>query len=509
MGGKSDEQTAGSERARLDSTGEFFSDGTPLHAIRAGYVRRAADNVLYETVISGRYAHVIAPDRSGKSSLIAATAARLENNGSKVAILDLEQIGVREAGSDAGRWYYSVAYRLLRQLRIRIDLQSWWQDKSMLPNRQRLLEFYSEIILQNVQERVVIFVDEIQCIGDLPFADQLLASFRAAHNARATDPEFSRLTFVLLGECDPLSLLDEAELSPFNITQAVTLAEFSREDLNLFSTELNLEPKDAATALDRIYYWTAGQPYLSQKMARTISREQPAGDIAANVDRIATRQLAGRSALHNEPHMSHIHREVVKDTKRREALLNLFGRICKNVKVATDLGSPMQRRLIAIGLIRIDEEGSLRVRNRLYEAVFTARWANENLPNNWRPLAIAAIALVVIVAVPFWYTQLLPRSYVTVLTSDTADLAGVERTFESFRTFPGHVRAADNLYRSFLRKRANAAVDVAEIAAVVAMADKLPNAERLPAELQAGFWDRRAREGMRLEHRDAALIATI
>ena len=103
MSGKSDKQTAGSERVRLDSTGEFFSVGQPLHAIRAGYVRRAADNVLYETVISGRYAHVIAPDRSGKSSLIAATAARLENNGSKVAILDLEQIGVREAGSDAGR----------------------------------------------------------------------------------------------------------------------------------------------------------------------------------------------------------------------------------------------------------------------------------------------------------------------------------------------------------------------------------------------------------------------
>ena len=214
-------------------------------------------------------------------------------------------------------------------------------------------------------------------IGDLPFADQLLASFRAAHNARATDPEFSRLTFVLLGECDPLSLIDEPERSPFNITQAVTLAEFSREDLDLFSTELNLAPEDSAIALDRIFYWTAGQPYLSQKLARTISREQLAGDIAANVDRIATQQLAGRSALHNEPHMSHIHREVVNDAKRREALLNLIGRICKNVKVATDLGSPLQRRLIAIGLIRIDEEGSLRVRNRLYEAVFTARWANE------------------------------------------------------------------------------------------------------------------------------------
>ena len=325
MTGNSDEQSPGTERDRLDTTGEFFSVGTPLHAVRAGYVRRAADDVLYETVVSGRYAHIIAPDRSGKSSLIAAAAARLENNGFKVATLDLEQIGVRDAGIDAGRWYYSVAYRLLRQLRIRVDLQSWWQDKSILSNRQRLVEFYSEVILRNVHERVVVFVDEIQCIAHLAFADQLLASIRAAHNARATDPEFSRLTFVLLGECDPLSLIDEPELSPFNITQAVSLGDFSRADLDLFGTELNLPQEQAKAVLDRIYFWTGGQPYLSQKLARSISRENRHEDVVEVVDRIATMQLAGRAALHSEPHMSHIHREVVNDVKRREPLLNLFG----------------------------------------------------------------------------------------------------------------------------------------------------------------------------------------
>jgi len=157
MTDNSDQKTPDTQRVRLDTTGEFFSVGTPLHAVRAGYVRRGADNVLYETIVSGRYAHIIAPDRSGKSSLVAATSARLENNGFKVAILDLEQIGARDAGADAGRWYYSVAYRLLRQLRIRINLQAWWQDKSFLSNRQRLVEFYSEVVLQNISERVVIF----------------------------------------------------------------------------------------------------------------------------------------------------------------------------------------------------------------------------------------------------------------------------------------------------------------------------------------------------------------
>ncbi len=126
-----------------ESVDEFFSVGPALHAVRAGYVRRRADEQLFETLVAGRYAHVLAPERSGKSSLIAATAARLENQGFKVATLDLAQLSDRDGGKDPGRWYYSVAYRLLRQLRLRYDLQAWWQGNSFLSSRQRLFEFYS------------------------------------------------------------------------------------------------------------------------------------------------------------------------------------------------------------------------------------------------------------------------------------------------------------------------------------------------------------------------------
>ncbi|MGI9225558.1 MAG: hypothetical protein ACR2QX_13825, partial [Woeseiaceae bacterium] len=81
MSTKSDEKTPGRERPPADSSDDFFSVGAPLHAVRAGYVRRRADDLLYEALVAGHYAHVIAPDRSGKSSLIAAVSARLEANG--------------------------------------------------------------------------------------------------------------------------------------------------------------------------------------------------------------------------------------------------------------------------------------------------------------------------------------------------------------------------------------------------------------------------------------------
>ena len=500
---------AGSSGEHSDSTGEFFSVGTLLHAVRAGYIRRRADDLLFEAVVAGRYAHVIAPDRSGKSSLIAATAARLENNGFHVALLDLEQLGDRDSEPDAGRWYYSVAYRLLRQLRVRFELQSWWQDKSILSNRQRLLEFYSEVILQSLQQRVVVFVDGIQCIADLPFAEELLASIRSAHNARTTDPEFARLTFVLLGEADPLSLIDEPELSPFNITQAIPLDDFTREDLNLFATELNLGTEDSQVALDRIYHWTRGQPYLTQKLARAVSRDSLSGDIAGHVDRIVMQQLAGRAALHSEPHLSHIHREVVNDTRNCEALLNLYGRLRKGIEVPADLGSRLQRRLMAVGLIRVDESGELQIRNRIYETVFTARWANDNLPNHWRVPAIVVAALFILTLIPLWYTQWLPRSYVNVLTDLQTELIVAENAWLNLRSFPGHSDTADNLYRNFLQSRAELSYDAGEINVIASLAADLPAAAALPQQFLADFWDRQARFAMRDERRDEALLASL
>ena len=509
MSTKSDSQRPRKEQSRGDSTGEFFSVGQPLHAVRAGYVRRQADDLLYDAILAGRYAHVIAPCRSGKSSLVAATAARLEAKGFSVAVLDLGQIGERDAGTDAGRWYYSFAYRILRQLRIRYDLQAWWQDKSVLGNCQRLVEFYNEIVLQSVQERIVIFVDEIQRIGENSIGKELLASIRAAHNGRATDPEFARLTFVLLGECDPVSLIDEPELSPFNVTQSVPLDDFSRGDLELFATELNLAAEQAQQALDRIYFWTNGQPYLTQKLARAISREQIEVEIDEHVDRLVRQQFLGSAALRTEPHLSHIHRQVVQDGKQSEALLNLYGRLRKGVPVATDVGSRLQRRLIAVGLLSVDEEGDLQVRNRVYEAVFTARWANENLPARLKAPLMALAAIFLVVAIPFVYTQWLPLVYVGTLTSPIVELESAETAWRNLRSFPGHSGTADNLYRNFLQARAAETTEVADVEALAELAAELPQAGSLPDELRAAFWDRQARAAMRNEKRDAALLAAL
>lgn len=492
-----------------DGGSDFFTVGQPLHPVRGGYIRRQADDALYQAIVAGRYAHVIAPARSGKSSLIAATSARLRNNGFKIATLDLSQIAERDGGTDAGRWYYSIAYRLLRQLRIKIDLQDWWQDKAILSNRQRLVEFYIEVVLQNISGSIVVFVDEIQSVESLPFREHLLPSIRAAHNARATDPDLERLSFVLCGECDPESLVSDAALSPFSVSQAVELSDLTRPELDIFATELNLSAIDARLALDRVWHWTGGQPYLSQKLCRALSRDTSGDSIEGRVDRIVMQQLAGRAALHNEPHINHIHRRIVRDRQDYEAMLNLYGRMQKGMNVIYDPSVRPQRKLLAYGLCVVDDDGLLAVRNRLYAAVFTARWANRNLPLHWRGPAAVAALVVLLVAIPFWYTQLLPKPYMRALVSPTLPLEAVAESWRNLRSFPGHSDTADRLYLNLLENRAVVAADPDTIEAIAARARELPGPEDTAERLVADYWERAAYRHARDEQRDAALLAAI
>ena len=157
---------------------------------------------FYARLLEDDYCYVLAPVHTGKTSLMAHTAVRLRGDGIRVATVDLAQISGRDSTDDVGRWYYSIAYRIIRELRIRSDMQTWWQEHSGLTNMQRLREFFLEVVLENTEERVVIFIDRIEAVVGRPFARELLAAVRACYDARAMEPEYQRLTFRNAGLCE-------------------------------------------------------------------------------------------------------------------------------------------------------------------------------------------------------------------------------------------------------------------------------------------------------------------
>ncbi|GAB4546329.1 MAG: hypothetical protein Kow0063_40720 [Anaerolineae bacterium] len=78
------------------SPSDFFVAGGTLRPDSPSYVRRPADDELFDLASAGRFCYVLTARQMGKSSLMVYTARRLQANGIHTAIIDLDQIGIVE-----------------------------------------------------------------------------------------------------------------------------------------------------------------------------------------------------------------------------------------------------------------------------------------------------------------------------------------------------------------------------------------------------------------------------
>jgi len=107
----------------------------------------------------------------------------------------------------------------VRQPSVRDELRAIRESHQHVNVAQRFNSFLTDVVLREIPERVVIFVDEIDTTPRLDFTDDFFASIRYLYNARATTKALARLSFVLLGVASPGDLMKDPERTPFNIGQ--------------------------------------------------------------------------------------------------------------------------------------------------------------------------------------------------------------------------------------------------------------------------------------------------
>ena len=415
MSGTQRKLAAGDGRS---STGSFYVVGGPVQSDRPCYVLRKADEKLFDSLRENDYCYVLGPRQIGKSSLMAATARRLSDEDELVAVVDLTQVISKQAGTDPSRWFYGIAYRIVRDLRLRVDLQSWWQERGALTMQHRLFDFFREIVLANTSRPVTVFFDEIEDTLGLPFAEEFFSGLRACHNSRAAEPDFERLRFVIIGVATPMQLCPNQAHAPFPISRQIDLNDFTLTEACGLLPGLDLDAQRAARALERIRYWTGGHPYLTQKICRAVSRRKVGEETGDTVDEIVNEQFLARNRAREEPNLAMVRRRL--STRRKDAAaLTLYGKLCKGKAIAHDPRSRVHQTLCLAGLVRANKEHELVVRNRIYKQVFTPRWVNQQLPFDWKGLSKALVVGLVLLGVPLWYTQLLPRPYRQTLRAPT------------------------------------------------------------------------------------------
>ena len=355
---------------------DFYKVGGSLRYQHPTYIQRQADHDLYQALIKGEFCYVLNSRQMGKSSLRVRMMKTLAQQGFKCVAIDL---GILGKNTTPDQWYAGLVAELWRKLRLasgKKDDLEWWRSHSELPPVQRFLRFIEDILLVNCPSDIIIFLDEVDNIINLNFRDIFLNSIRNCYERRAEYQQYNRLTFCLLGVASPSNLKLDKQLSPFNIGQKIKLTGFNLEEAQPLIQGLKGKFSQPDKILQKILYWTKGQPFLTQKICYLVARYGEPGNI--NVAQLIQQKIINNWEIHDDPeHLKTIRDRLLFNDQSKAKLLTIYQRILENKNIPID-GSEAQVELRLSGIVS-RQDNQLKVSNPIYEQVFNLQWVEQQL----------------------------------------------------------------------------------------------------------------------------------
>ncbi|MEG4166055.1 MULTISPECIES: ABC transporter substrate-binding protein [unclassified Microcoleus] len=351
-----------------------LSGNLPLNS--PTYVEREADESLYKALISGNFCYVLSPRQTGKSSLKVRTIQRLETQGFDCIDIDLNMIG-KDITID--QWYATVIDRLATRINPPdFNVTSWcnlYREQSAV---YRLRKFIEEKLVPH-PNKIVIFVDEIDSVlsnslnGKL---DDFFALIRSCSNQGASQPEFKRITFVLLGVATISELIADPKITSFNIGTAIELNGFHLEEAEPLLRELEKKVSNPQAVLKEVLAWTGGQPFLTQKLCKLITN----GMEASGVEQLVQQRIVQNWEDQDDTyHLRTIRHRIINSFSSPQSglLLGLYQQILQNKEIIADASDEHQELLLS-GLI-VKQDKKLKVYNPIYQLIFNLKWVENQL----------------------------------------------------------------------------------------------------------------------------------
>jgi hypothetical protein len=360
----------------------IFSGSLPENA--STYVKREADDELNEALLLGKFCYVLNSRQSGKSSLRVRTMSRLSEAGVECASIDLSSINIQTATQE--NWYADLIVKLIDSFALDVDFKAWWEQNQLNSPLLRFSNFLTKILLAEISENIVIFIDEIDSVLSLNFpTDDFFAFIRSCYNERVDNPQYNRLTFCLLGVASPSSLIQDKNRTPFNIGKAISLKGFQLHEAEPLEKGLQGKFNNPQAVMQEILQWTGGQPFLTQKLCQFMVEESEQDNPRSVEQVVRSRIIENWESLDEPEHLRTIQARILRDEQRAGYLLELYQqvRLAEEQSEVTADDTLEQSELQLSGLV-VRQQGKLRIYNQIYREIFDFNWI-ENQLNNLRP----------------------------------------------------------------------------------------------------------------------------
>ena len=493
----------------------FYLADVAMPAHQESYVERDADREIIDALRQREYTLLLSSRKVGKSSLLVRTFARLRSGeeaaDAQTFLVAKQELGEADNNTTKEPWYLPP-FRRARQpgesiteeqwyrglvnalvldaergnpgFVVAPEWEGWWQDQGKIPPGQRFAEFLRKFFLEPTTQPWVIAIDEIDTLLQLPFSDDFFAAVRRCRNARATDPVFGRLVFLLAGVTTPARLIKDNRRTPFNFGRNIALDDFTPEQAKVLLRGLG-EPEAADhPALRHILDWTGGHPYLTQTVFKAVAKRRAADkrqsptDWATLVDEAVDQCLLGTfGTAAPDPQLQdiaerRIHNLSVSgspnyDPALKRRILLAYRQALRGERLRDDALSPPIIELKICGLLVSNpaEPATLVVRNKVYRTVFDEGWVAEEMPRlvhrRTAQLSLVVTMLVALLAVGAIVLQRQAelRRRIGDLQAQIAraDTDVPDAAFTELKAIPGQEGSARELLAAYWAKQARRA----------------------------------------------------
>jgi DNA-binding SARP family transcriptional activator len=249
------------------------------------YVERPADAELHAALErKDSIVLVKGPRQVGKTSLLARGIKHARDAKWKVGITDFQAINASEFVTPE-RLYLALAQSLAEQLDLDILLNETW-NPYLTPN-SNLERYVRREVLNKVTGQVVWVMDEVDRLFHCDFKDDVFGLFRSWHNKRSLDPggPWSQLTLAMAYATEAHLFITDLNQSPFNVGTRLTLADFTREQVEALNAR-HKSPLQNAGEMMRYFRLVGGHPYLVRcGLYEMAAHQMGIADIEAQADR--------------------------------------------------------------------------------------------------------------------------------------------------------------------------------------------------------------------------------